>query len=301
MLNKKMFAFAMCLVVLDLCSASAQQSNRAARSGPASAPVAVKLVRDNLYQVSGGVGNAFFYVGPEDVTVIDAKVSAEAARQMMAEIKKITDKPVRRVILTHSDGDHVNGLAGFPAGLTIIAHANARQDMLKANASAAAKLPLPDITFQNALTVYVGDTEVQLLHFGPAHTNGDVVAYFPADKLAIVGDLIFIGRDPLIHLNKHGTSFGLVSVLKSLLKLDADLYLNGHADGVDKNTIQALIAKIEREQAQVKALVQEGKSLAEVNAAFGGPKQPAASGGFRWPSLAETIYRELTQEKATRQ
>ena len=141
---------------------------------------------------------------------------------------------------------------------------------------------------------------MRLLHFGPAHTNGDVVVYFPAERAAIVGDLIFIGRDPLIHANKHGTSFGLVMVLKELLRLDADVFLSGHADGVDKKTIQALITQIEQKQAKVKTLVEEGKTLAEVKAALAVPEQSAASGGFRWPSLVETIYRELTEGKAPR-
>jgi glyoxylase-like metal-dependent hydrolase (beta-lactamase superfamily II) len=257
----------------------------------------VKQVRGGLYQVSGGVGNAFFYVGRDEVLVIDAKMTADVARRMLAEIKTVTDKPVRRVILTHSDGDHVNGLAGFPPTLKIISHVNARQNIERANAGAGPKLPLPKETFSKELTLSLGDTEVRLLHFGPAHTNGDVVVYFPSEKAAIVGDLVFIGRDPLIHANKGGSSFGLVSVLKAILQLDADVFLSGHADGVDKKTIQALIAKIERTQADVKAMKQDGKTLAEVKKAMGVADQPARPGGFRWPSLVEIVYRELSEKK----
>ncbi len=297
MFSKKIFLFAACIGWLACSPLEAQRQNQAAPGRPASEPVAAKNVRGNLYQVNGGVGNSFFYVGPDEVLVIDAKINAEAARQMLAEIKKIADKPVRRVVLTHSDGDHVNGLSGFPQPLTIIAHANARQDIARANESSAVKVPLPNEVFSKDMTLFVGVTELQLLYYGPAHTNGDVVIYIPAEKAAIVGDLVFIGRDPLIHANKHGSSFGLVSVLKALVQLDADVYLSGHADGVDKNAIQALIAQIEQKQAKVKALVQEGKTLAEVKEAFAGADQPAASGGFRWPSLVEVIYQELTEKK----
>ena len=253
-------------------------------------------MRGSLYQVSGGVGNAFFLVGPDEVLVVDAKISADAARQMLAEIKKVTDKPVRQVVLTHSDGDHVGGLAGFPPGLTIVAHANARQDMVAANAAAAAKLPLPNVTFTKDMTLFMGDTEVRLLYFGPAHTNGDVVIFIPSQKVAIVGDLLFLDRDPLVHAAKHGSSFGLVAVLKQLLALDADLYLSGHAEGADKKAVAALTAKIEDKQAKVKALVNQGKTLAEVKAALGETAAPAA-GAARWPSLVETIYQELTEKK----
>lgn len=294
MFSKKIFIPALCASLLALSSLQAQQPSQSSSSRPASETVTIKQVRGNLYQVSGGVGNAFFYVGPDEVLVIDAKISAEAAGQMLAEIKKITDKPVRRVVLTHSDGDHVNGLAGFPPHLTIISHTNGRQDIAQANAAATTKLPLPNETFSKDLTLFVGDTEIQLLYYGPAHTNGDIVVYIPSAKTAIVGDLIFVGRDPLIHANKHGSSFGLVSVLKALLQLDADVFLSGHADGVDKKAIETLIAQIEEKQAKIKALVQEGKTLAEVKEEFAGADQTATP-GRRWPSLVEIIYQELTK------
>lgn len=297
MFSKKNLVAVLCLSVLALPTLWAQQPGTPSRSRPASDPAAAKCVRRNLYQVSGGVGNAFFYVGADEVLVIDARINAEAARGMFAEIKKVTEKPVRRVVLTHSDGDHVNGLAGVPPNLTVISHANARQDMVRANAAGTTKLPLPNETFSKDLTLFVGGTEVRLLYFGPAHTNGDVVIYIPTEKAAIVGDLVFLGRDPLIHANKHGSSFGLVNVLKSLLQLDAAVFLSGHADGVGKEAIRALIAQIEQKQAKVKALVKEGKTLAEVKAAFAGADRPAKPGGFRWPSLVEVIYQEVTEKK----
>lgn len=294
MLSQRTLVLASSIGLLALASLQAQPPSQPKPSRPASEPLAAKHVRGNLYQVTGGIGNACFYVGPEEVLVVDAKMTAEAARQMLAEIKKVTDKPVRRVLLTHSDGDHVNGLAGFPSGLTIISHANSRQHMMQANATATAKMPLPNETFSQQLSLYLGAAEVQLLYFGPAHTNGDAVVYIPSEKLAIVGDLVFVGRDPLIHRQKGGSSFGLVSVLKSLSGLDAELYLSGHSEPVDKQAIAALIAQVEQKQAKVKALVAAGKQLAEIKAAFASGDPP---GGRRWPSLVEIIYRELTEKK----
>jgi cyclase len=297
MFIKKMLVFAVCISLLATLPLSAQQSNESSRARQASDTVAAKHVRGNLYQVGGGVGNAFFYVGQNEVLVIDAKISGEAAVQILAEIKKVTDKPVRYIVLTHSDGDHVNGLIGFPPNLTIISHANARQEIAEANTSAATKLPLPNVTFSQDLTLFLDNTEIQLHYYGPAHTNGDIVIYIPSEKAAIVGDLVFVGRDPLIHANKHGSSFGLVSTQKKLIQLDADVFLSGHADGVDKKAVEALIAQIEQKQAKVKALVKEGKTLDEVKNAFTGVDPSAAAGNRRWPSLVEIIYRELTEKK----
>ncbi|MHB1035658.1 MAG: MBL fold metallo-hydrolase [Pirellulales bacterium] len=286
-----LFAFVLCLCVFG--SLRAEQASRPS-GRPAAEAITVKQVRGNLYHGGGGGGNAFFYVAPDEVLVVDAKMTGQAAAQIIAAVKKASDKPVRRVILTHSDGDHVNGLGGLPAGFAIISHLNARQDIAQANASGALKLPLPNEAFDGQLSLFLGDAQVQLRYFGPAHTNGDVVVYLPGEKTAIVGDLVFIGRDPLIHANKHGSSAGLVSALQAVLKLDADLFLSGHADPVDRKAVEALLAKIQETQAKVKALVQQGKTLDEVKTALAVP-QPSA--GSRWPSLVEIVYRELTEKK----
>ena len=279
--------------LLVLGSLQAQPPNQPQQNRPGSEPLTTKQVRGNLYQVSGGVANTFFYVGPDEVLVVDAQMTPEAARQMLAEIQKVTDKPVRRVILTHSDGDHVNGLAGLMPIQTIVCHANSRLHIVQANATAATKLPVPNETFSQHLSLYLGETEIQLLYFGPAHTNGDVVIFIPSEKLAIVGDLVFVGRDPLIHRQKGGSSVGLVSLLQALLQLDADLYLSGHAEPVDQQAIAGLRTQIEQQQIKVKALIAEGKTLNEVKEAFGIADQP---GGRRWPSLVEIIYLELTEK-----
>jgi glyoxylase-like metal-dependent hydrolase (beta-lactamase superfamily II) len=73
------------------------------------------------------------------VIVIDAKTTADSAKQMLAEIAKITPKPVTHVILTHSDGNHVNGLASFPTGITIIAHEGNKKEVRAAERSSTSR------------------------------------------------------------------------------------------------------------------------------------------------------------------
>lgn len=296
MLTARVRIVASWIVLCAFASLGAAPPARPARGAAPAEPLKTQRVRGALHQVSGGGGNTFFYVGAGEVLIVDAKMTTQAAAQVLAAIRKVTDKPVRRLVLTHSDRDHVNGLAGYPAGLTVISHANARQDIAQANAASADKLPLPNETFSTRMTLHLGDVEVQLLHFGPAHTNGDVAVYFHSEKAVIVGDLVFVGRDPLIHAHKKGTSFGLVGVLKSLLPLDADLFLSGHSDGVDRKTVEALAADIQQKQAKVKALLREGKTLDEVKKAFGLSASPSAPRP-RWPSLVEIIYRELQEKK----
>jgi len=264
------------------------------------APLSLEPLKGGVYWVKGGSGaNAGVIIGRKEVIVIDAKMTEDSARAMLAEIQKLTPNPLKYVLLTHSDGDHVNGLSAFPKGTAIIAHANTRKDMEEAfkDPKLGALQPyLPTETVTGERWLKIDGVRVDLLCFGPAHTSGDLVVYLPGQKIAFVGDLAFTGRDPLIHRRKGGTSFGLVQYLKKILALDADTFISGHSDPLTKGDIQGLLTSIEERQAKVKALIQQGKSLDEIKAAFGlteAPGQPAR----RWPSLIEVIHQELTQNR----
>ena len=167
-------------------------------------------------------------------------------------------------------------------------------EAFKAPNSQALQPYLPTRTFVSKMDVHLGIERIQLLYFGPAHTSGDIVVFFPASKLAFVGDLVFIGRDPLIHRQKGGTSSGLIETLKALLALDADKYVPGHGSLVTKSDIETELKSLQEKQEKIKSLIKEGKSLEDVKAAFGIADTPAKPGGMRFPSLVEVIYLELS-------
>jgi cyclase len=268
---------------------------------PQPAPATVQQVRDGVYMVKGGSGaNTGFFIGKTSVLAIDAKMTAAASKQEVDEIKKLTTNPVRMMVITHSDGDHVNGLDGFPEGMKIIAHARTKKDMEEAFKEAplqALQAYLPNQVFSDPAFALALDGEaIRLFHFGPAHTSGDVVVYFPAEKVAFVGDLVFIGRDPLIHRQKGGTSFGLVKNLKEILALDADTFIPGHGEILSKKDIEGLMTSIEEKQEKIKALIKEGKTLDEVKKTFNVEARPSPS-GRRWMSLVEVIYLDITEKK----
>jgi len=292
-----------CLAVATMAGlglARQTTSRPLAQGQPQWPPFAVEQIRANIYMAKGGEGaNTGFFIGSQGVLAIDSKMTAEASKLVVAEIAKLTPLPVVTMVLTHSDLDHVNGLNGFPQGMKIISHEQAKTDMVKAFAEPDLKTLqafLPNQTFTDKLVLDFGGEVIQLLHFGPAHTSGDVVVFFPKEKVAFIGDLAFIGRDPLIHRQKGGSSFGLVKNLAEILKLDADILISGHSDPITKTQLQELKKSIEDKQATVKTLVAEGKSLAEVKAAFNIKEEPSPS-GRRWPSLVEIIYQELTEKK----
>ena len=300
---KRWFVYVIiCLLFLGFISLSSAQQQTSQQTQPLRQEVpaiSVQNVRGSIYQLKGGMGaNTGFFIGEREVVAVDAKMTEDSAREMIGEIKKLTSHPIRTMIITHSDSDHVNGLVGFPQGIDIISHEKTRVHMDKAFQSVQERAYLPNITFSDRLSLYPGSglrgTRIDLFYFGPAHTDGDAVVYFPDEKVAFIGDLIFIGRDMLIHRHKNGSSFGLVKVLKAILNLDAEIFISGHSDLATRKDIQNLIEGVEEKQIRIQALAREGKTLGQVKEIFHVEDPP---GGLRRMSLVEVIYLEVTERK----
>ena len=233
---------------------------------------------DNLYQLLGGGGaNGGFYIGDTGILVIDTKMSLEAVHQTLSEIKKISDKPLRFLVNTHSDGDHIAGNKYFPKSITIVAHENCRKDFLlpgrdgKPSAWEDPALApfVPEVTYSRQMNLYLGSKRIELWYFGVGHTTGDTVVYFPEEKTAFIGDQMFLGRPQLIHSHKGGNSFEHVKTLTKMLEtLDVDTICSGHSVPFDRDTVKKHLEDMKKRQEKVKNLVVQGKSLDEVKAEF---------------------------------
>jgi cyclase len=241
-------------------------------------PVKLDKLTDCLFQILGGRGaNGGVYIGDDGVLVIDAKMNEESVKQTLAEIKKVTDKPIKYLVNTHSDGDHVAGNIFFPRSVMIVSHENCRQEFFHPGRDGKPSewnnpelTPfIPSVTFRDKMDIYLGSKKVELWYFGIGHTTGDIVVYFPEEKTAFLGDQIFMGRPQLIHSYKGGNSFEHVKTLtKTLETLDAEKFCSGHSDPIDRSTVKHHIQEMKKIQAKVKTLVEQGKSLEEVKQEF---------------------------------
>ena len=271
---------------------------------PPSAPFVTHQVAPNVYWVEGGGGNSTVIVGDTGVIVVDAKTSPAGGKELLDDIGKITPKPVKTVILTHSDGDHVNGLASFPAGITIIAHEGNKAEQDAALKAGGRGAPPADhqptrIVLGKGDDVTLDGVKLRLLHWAPAHTSGDLVVFVPALKFVIAGDILTGNMpDPLIHLEKNGSSLGWIETVKGMVGLAADRYLTGHGDIQTKAEVEQRLAGAEAKRAKIVELVTAGKNLDEIRATVGDPPS-AQSGGQpgrpNFPSFTEVVYRELTK------
>jgi len=273
-------------------TAAAQQPSQA---------LAVQQLAPNVYWVTGGGGNSGIVIGTTGVVVIDAKTTPASGKALLDEVAKLTPKPVTHVILTHSDGDHVNGLASFPATVTVIAQQGAKREMDAALAAGGRGAPPADhmpskVIDADGEHLTLDGVAFELHHWAPAHTSGDLVVYLPAQRIVFTGDIIATNRpDPLIHLEKNGSSAGWITTVQGLLGLDADRFVPGHGELQAKADIQTRLESATKKRASIATLVKQGKSLDEIRAAVGDPAPTGAGGrGGGFASFTEVVYRELT-------
>lgn len=240
-------------------------------------PVSLQKVTENVYQINGGSGaNGGLIIGETGVIVVDAKMDEESVKQSIDAIKEITDKSIKYLVNTHSDGDHIMGNRFFPASVTFIAHENCRDDFFKENFGRESDWGEPEfypftpsVSFKKNLNIRLGEDKVELHYFGVGHTTGDIFVYIPEDKVAFIGDLYFAGRPQLIHSIKNGNSFRYVETMTKMLDtLDAETFLSGHGDAVGRDEIKKHIQSMVERQNKVRQLMVQDKELDEVLAAF---------------------------------
>ncbi len=256
-------------------------------------PVQFSPIAENLYLVKGGRGaNSGIFIGQDAVVLIDIKMTKQHVDETLDAIKNLTDKPVKYLINTHSDGDHVNGNRYVLPSVTIIAHENCRNDFFlpdrNGNPSEWQSPELypfiPGVTFQDNLTIHTGQQSIELYYFGVGHTTGDIVVYFPESKIAFMGDQVFADRPQLIHSHKNGNSFEHVKTLQNMLKtLDAEQFYSGHSDVLNRTDIETHITAMKQKQSKIKNMINEQKSLSEIKNEFDNKEE----------RLIESIFNEI--------
>ncbi len=187
------------------------------------------------------ISNAGVVIGPTGVVVIDALGSPTLGKQLIDEIRKLTDKPIQFVIATHYHADHIYGLQSFiDIGATVIAQESAKDylnsDTAKLRLEASRTELAPWINAQTKLVPaskwIIEDTrlnlvglDVDLIKMGPAHTPDDLAVFFPSEGVLFAGDLVFRGRIPYVG---QADSLGWIQSLDKLLKQEAQVIVPGH-------------------------------------------------------------------------
>jgi len=220
----------------------------------------LQKVKDDLYVIEGDGGNVAIYLTNDGVILVDDKFERDY-NDIMAKVKSLTDKPVKYVLNTHHHPDHSGSNEKLLITAEVIAHRNARANMV------AGKLPgLPRLAFADEAEVYLGGKQVLMYHYFRGHTNGDAVVYFPALHVLHTGDLFTVAPNfpPLIDYAGGGSAMEWTKTLDEVLKLDFDTVIPGHGPVSRKEDIVKYKSLIESMRNRVRSMNRQHKGKDEI-------------------------------------
>jgi cyclase len=207
-------------------------------------------------------GDVAVRVTPEGLILVDNKYP-EDVPGLIAQVKTISPLPIRYMLNSHQHGDHVGGNGEIKKlGIEIVAQRDLRRGYAKTDPKGA-----PNVTFQDQASIFLGGVEVQMFHFGRAHTDGDTFTYFPDLKVVHTGDVVIDGM-PIADRDAGGSWAGYVGVIYDLLKLDFDVAIPGHGDYLTKEQVRRYVANLETMNHRMTALVRAGTPKAQLRTAL---------------------------------
>ena len=208
-------------------------------SAKAIAATKIEKVKDNLYMITGsGVedttafsgGNVAVFITDGGVTLVDAKLPGFGPT-IVDRVKSVTNKPITRIINTHTHSDHTGSNEFFGASIETIVQENTKANMVKMDEFKGAKAQfLPKKTYRETLKVGAGKDEIDLYYFGPAHTNGDTFVVFPALRTMHVGDVFAWKALPYVDDSNGGSVMQGSKTITTALDgvKNVDTIINGH-------------------------------------------------------------------------
>lgn len=255
------------------------------------------------------VNNTGFLVGKKEVVVIDSVASVWRAEKFLAEIRKITDLPIKYLINTHAHPDHLWTNHLFHPFLTIC-HSKCREETLREReVDPSLYLTLfpdlevegvrvcpQDLTFERSLTLYQeteeGEREIRMIHPGPAHTQGDLFLHLPKEGVVFCGDLLF--SPPCTPFVLMGSVKGSIGALELLQSLRARVYVPGHGPlSWGEGALREAKEYLEMIWREAERGLKEGKSVEEVMEELELGKYASWREGERLLGNLERAYLEL--------
>lgn len=299
--------------------------------GAFGADIEVLQLRPNFYMLAGAGGNIGVQVGVDGVVVVDAG-SAASAGEVVAAIKKVTAKPIRYVINTSADADHVGGNASVAkAGQTLFtgnggaglatnflgggASILAVEEVLTRMSGPSGKpspYPIeawPTETFhQPRKYMYLNGEGIEVFHEPAAHTDGDAMVFFRRSDVVVAGDVFDTTRFPVIDVAKGGTINGEIAALQKLVdtaipsvpivsREEGTLVIPGHGRLCDQLDVVEYRDMVTIIRDRIRDLMKQGLTLEQIKGASPARgyvrRYGADTGSWTTNDFVEAVYRTM--------
>lgn len=231
--------------------------------GPQPTPLETLPITDGMYYIHNPEvpGNTTVLITDEGVLLVDDKFPQDG-ENIVAEVRKLTDAPIKYVVNTHHHGDHSGSNPTFQKeGAIIVSSAKARERMVAGKQAGPA-----NFAFENRAQLYLGGEPIELYQYGRAHTDGDAVVLFPNKRVLASGDIY--ANDPgtpeLVDYAGGGSATEWPNTLTKALHLEFDQVVPGHgtlATHADMQNFRDDTAELRR---TIHQMLSQGASRADV-------------------------------------
>jgi cyclase len=294
---------------------------------PPSTNLEVLQVRPNFYMIAGAGGNVAFQIGADGVVVVDSG-SASSADAVVAAIKKITAQPIRYLINTNADPDHVGGNAAVAkAGQTLFTQGvdflgggasilSVEQVLTRMSGPTGKPSPFPvgawpTETFnQPRKYMYLNGEGIEILHQRAAHTDGDAMVFFRRSDVVVAGDVLDTTRFPVIDIAKGGSIHGEIAALQKLVdtaipsvpivsREEGTLIIPGHGRICDQLDVVEYRDMVTIIRDRIRDLTKQGLTLEQVKAASPARgytrRYGSDTGSWTTNDFVEAVYRSISE------
>jgi cyclase len=304
----------------------APPSRVAAQAGDA---LDVVKVRKNFYLIAGAGGNIGVQIGSDGIVLVNAG-TAQASDRVLAELKKLSDLPIRYIINTDADRDFVGGneklsKAGFTiftnalgnsgfvgamtngAAAAILAHESVLSRMTKENYPAAAAPT--EAFYASRKPLRMNDEGIEVLYQPNAHSGADSFVLFRGSDVVVTGDVMDTTRFPVIDIANGGSINGEIDALNRLIDLtiaptpfiykDVGTYVvPGHGRVSEQMEVVEYRDMVVIMRDRIADLIGKKKTLAEIKAARPGlpyeTRYGAKAGSWTTDMFIEAVHKSLT-------
>ena len=240
------------------------------------AEITIEKISDNVHVLFGLGGNILVSTGDDGVLFVDDQMP-ELKYKILRSLRKIGGKSVDYVINTHWHFDHAEGNLAFgPDGAKIVAHENSRNMMLNPKPINLSFIvypqqpyPLnsvPQITYQDTMKLHLNGEQIELYHFGHAHTTGDTAVFLRNSNVLHMGDVFNMTGPPFIDAGNGGSIDGIIRFCEEVLKVvnDKTIVVPGHGPISTTEDLQTYIDMLIVVRDRIQQGIQQGKSLQEI-------------------------------------